>query len=69
MKPLNARQRMAERARGAKWFHGLSRSDKGELGDAFVLGTFDWRDWLHAKPSGAFLSGAEDERLHWECTQ
>jgi len=63
---LSVRQRAVEKERGRKWFRSLSRWDKDELGNQFVLGDFDWRDWLEQKPSSAFLAGAEDERIHWE---
>lgn len=55
----NPRWIAAQRAKGAAWVNSLSRSDVFELGDAFVLGSFDWRDWLTSKPSAAFLRGAE----------
>ena len=60
------RQRAQQRAKGEKWFKGLSTADKFLLGDAFVLGDFDWRDWLPSQPTGAFLAGAEYARLLWE---
>lgn len=55
-----------DRARGREWFDGLETQAKVDLGDAFVLDTFDWTEWLHEKPSRAFLDGAEEARLYWE---
>ena len=58
-----------EYASGQAWFKLLSTADKWTLGDQFVLGTFDWRDWDHwlsKPPSRAFLNGAEYERKLWE---
>ena len=55
--------------RGQEWFNQLTPHDKDELGNQFVLGTFDWMDWdnwFDQPPSAAFLNGAEYERLLWE---
>lgn len=56
----------ADRRKGREWVKKLSKKDVGELGDAFVLGTFEWEEWLSKKPSAAFLQGAESERLYRE---
>ena len=66
MSAMTVREAMAERARGALWFKELRRDQKGDLGDEFVLGTFDWTEWMDRKPSAAFLNGAEDARVLWE---
>lgn len=58
--PQTARM-VREEAR--KFVKGLSRQQLGELGDALVLGEFDWRDWLHEKPSGALLRAIDEERI------
>lgn len=63
------RERFKEKARGAAWFRSLWVSDKWELGDQFVLGTFDWRDWFDNKPSRLFLDGADEARIYWEIEQ
>ncbi len=67
MPQLDARQAGKDRERGARWFRDLPEHLKNDLGDEFVLGTFDWRDWGFAsRPSGAFLNGADEARMHWE---
>jgi hypothetical protein len=62
-----------DRAGGRAWFNSLSNAMKWEIGDALVLGYFDWRDYdelgLTTKPSGAFLSGVDDARIQWEMTR
>ena len=58
--PQTARM-VREKAR--KFVRGLSRQQLGELGDALVLGEFDWRDWLPEKPSGALLRAIDEERI------
>lgn len=63
---MTVRQATAERKRGRDWFFGLDNLARGELGDALVLGDFDWREWLTTKPSAAFLNGADDARIEWE---
>jgi hypothetical protein len=35
---------VSDRSRAKAWFESLSPFDRGELGDALVLGTFDWRE-------------------------
>jgi len=65
-KTMTVREAMKERARGREWFFSLDSTARNELGDAFVLGEFDWRDWLSTKPSAAFLNGADDARVLWE---
>jgi hypothetical protein len=53
-------------AAGKAWFRSLSERSKGELGDALVLGYYDWTEWLDEKPARGFMSGVEAERLCWE---
>jgi hypothetical protein len=60
------RQKIKERAAGRKFFRGLTRAAKDELGNALVLGYFDWTDWLDTKPTAAFLSEVDRERMYWE---
>lgn len=64
-------QRRRDETQGKDWFNSLSYDEKWELGDALVLGDFDWRDYAERwgwsrKPSGAFLRGADNARIHWE---
>jgi hypothetical protein len=66
VKPLTVRERMRERERAEEWIDSMSSHDLGELGDEFVLGTFDWRDWLNSKPSGEFLRAADERRIYRE---
>jgi len=50
MAELTRRQQEARRARADKAardiFDGLDARERGELGDALVLGDFDWRDYV-----------------------
>lgn len=57
---------MAEQERAKKFFAELPKSDRWSLGDALVLGDFDWRDWLHRKPTSVFLDALDTERINWE---
>lgn len=65
---MDVRGRAAECTRGEQWFSGLSIEDKWGVGDAFVLGEWDWRDWFERKPTPSFMQGAENARLLWECS-
>jgi len=56
-----------DRERGKEWFATLNAQQRNMLGDAFVLGTFDHRDWgFENRPSAQFLNGADDARIAWE---
>lgn len=60
-------QRRADHAAGADWFKTLDTSARWDLGDALVLGDFEWFDWgFERKPSPAFMNGVEDARSLWE---
>ncbi len=50
----------SDRASGKAWANGLRMDQIHALIDDFVLGTFDWRDWLDRKPSRGFTNGAFD---------
>lgn len=64
---MNVRERMRERGKAREWFRTLSRHDIGELGDALVLGYFDWREWgFERKPSGVFMREVDDLRINAE---
>lgn len=63
---LNVRERMREVEKARRFWNGLDRRQRDELGDAFVLGTFDWREWFDAKPSGALLREVDELRILWE---
>ena len=60
------RDRMREREKAKRFFASLSRHDRFELGDALVLGSFDWREWLHSKPTRTFLDELDEQRILWE---
>lgn len=66
------RKREAEVKAGMRWFNQLDPRHKWDLGDQFVLGTFDWIDWEETlplkqrPPTDAFLEGAEQARLCFE---
>ena len=64
--PMSLQQANEEHAAGAAFFDKLDRFAKGEIGDALVLGEFDWREWLTKKPSAAFLNGIDSRRILWE---
>lgn len=67
MAELNTRQRMAETKRAEAWFEELREEQRHELGDALVLGDFDWRDWGFAKrPSSVFMLALDEARIRWE---
>lgn len=56
-----------EKKEAQKFWASLSSSDRGELGDQFVLGGFDWRDWgFNKRPTSAFMNEVEACRLDWE---
>ena len=60
-------QRRKEQAAARRWVKSLGVFEVGDLGDAFVLGTFDWLDWgFERKPSSVFLRAADDERIYRE---
>lgn len=63
---MNVRQVMAEKERARRYWSGLSSFDRGALGDALVLGDFDWREWFDTKPSGSFLREVDELRILWE---
>lgn len=55
-----------DRAAAARFWAGLDNDERFSIGDDLVLGQFDWREWLSAKPSAAFLDALDRERLLWE---
>lgn len=60
-------QERSERERARRFFEALTTDQRWELGDALVLGGFDWQEWgLHAKPSSAFLNAVDYWRMLWE---
>lgn len=66
---MGPREAAQERARGARWVRDEVRPAGmlWELGDALVLGSFDWREWgFESRPSSAFLNGADEERIRLE---
>ena len=62
-----SKQARQQRAAGTEWFNSLQPQDKWTLGDHFVWGIFDWREWGFQKPpSATFLNAADQARIHWE---
>lgn len=59
-------ERSRDKKRAKEFWDGLNDEQRGDLGDQFVLDTFDWRDWFTSKPSRAFLNEVEALRIHWE---
>ncbi len=65
---MTAEQRRLQWNRGREWFRSLPTHERWELGDALVLGTFCWADWLDTKPPPGFLGGVDYERILWEAS-
>jgi hypothetical protein len=63
---MNARETLRERNKARKWIASLTRKKLFELGDALVLGSFDWREWFDEKPSSVFLAEADIMRIFRE---
>lgn len=63
---MSIEQIQNERKRGRKWAKALAMSQIHTLVDAMVLGDFDWREWLDAKPSAVFLNAAFTEAQYRE---
>lgn len=58
MRENTVRQRTAEYERGKEWFDTADFSQKHELSEHLVFGTFDGRDWgFDRKPSADFMRG------------
>ena len=55
-----------EREAAREFWEGLDSAARWTLGDALVLGEFDWRDWFASKPSRVFMNELDDVRMHWE---
>jgi hypothetical protein len=55
----------AERAAKALW-GSLDNAARGELGDALVLGTFDWLDWTDQPHPPGMLAALDRLRMNWE---
>lgn len=63
---MNVQEKTALRERVKRFWEGLDSRARGELGDALVLGTLDWRDWLDKKPPPGFWSAVDELRVLWE---
>ena len=63
---VNVRERMALRESAKRFWNGLSEQQRGELGDALVLGTLDWTEWLERKPLPGFWGEVDVLRVLWE---
>ena len=55
-----------EREKARRFWKSLPTRDRNDIGDALVLGDFDWRDWLESKPTRAFLDEVDELRMLWE---
>lgn len=53
-------------AAAKRFWSGLDSHALFELGDALVLGTLDWRDWLTKKPPPGFWAAVDELRINWE---
>lgn len=62
--------RSRDAARAREFFEALSNEDRWALGDALVLGDFQWTEWtehgLTAKPSAEFMNELYRARMTWE---
>lgn len=65
---LDWRAKARERQRALRYFAKLTTDERHELGDALVLGDFDWMDWFDERPTLVFLRALDDARIHWEMT-
>ncbi len=63
---MNPRKRERERAKARTFWRRLSNAERSQIGDDLVLGTFEWSEWLGAKPTGTFLRAVDEERIGWE---
>lgn len=63
---MNVREQMAAREQAKRFWQGLDSRARGELGDALVLGTLDWAEWLDRKPPPGFWSEVDTLRILWE---
>lgn len=67
---MDVRERMREEEKARAFWNGLDDACRWLLGDALVLGTFDWTEWgLNSKPSSTFLNALDHERMLWEQEQ
>ena len=58
-----------DREAGREFVRGLDMQQVFELGDALVLGYFNWREWgMQQKPSAAFIHAVDEERIKREET-
>jgi len=63
----SVREDIKTRKAARKFFSGLSVAERWDLGDALVLGGFDWREWgFRKKPSGVFMREVDYQRMLWE---
>jgi hypothetical protein len=63
-------KRRHEKERAAEFWRGLDSSERFELGDQLVLGTFNWREWgLPTLPGSVFLNHVDYLRMLWECEE
>lgn len=44
----------------------LSPTDRDELGNQFVLGNYDWKDWWIDPPQKGVMNEVEKLRMLWE---
>lgn len=58
--------RTREREKAVLFWASLSNDQRWALGDALVLGAFDWAEWMEVKPSGEFMRELDRLRRNWE---
>lgn len=66
---MSTAKRRRDRARARRFFAGLSAAERGEIGDALVLGALDHAEWFGRRESRAFVSELDDQRIYWEQTE
>jgi len=64
--PMTDAQWKRARAAARRFWSALSDRDRGDLGDALVLGELDPLDWLDESPVRGFWSALDTLRIQWE---
>jgi len=65
--PMTDAQWKRARAAARRFWSALSDRDRGDLGDALVLGELDPSDWIHEQQPRGFWAAVDTIRLQWEC--
>ncbi len=63
---LTTEQKNAAYRAAKKLWDSLDNAARGELGDALVLGTFNWLDWMDQPHPPGMLAALDKLRMDWE---